>query len=731
MKRTLLLIFAIAVSTAMFAQTTKTTVHAVQWRSQTDLANCLDSSLYAGDTVTVSGIVIMSGADAIVSTYHQVWIQTGLDSFQGIDIFSENSTIYTSMESLLPGDSVVVTGFIDEYKGETELEPTSPISVVGSSTPHYIPNVKVGNLNDTAENNILTTGEQYEGNYIELHNVRVISSSTNTSSYPGQITFTVVDSVGNEIEAYGRCQVQYLRANGGVFSSAPGIGTVYKTLRGVVAHSKNKCFGETGYGYQLYPFDSNDYVIGVSPPQISDVTRNLLVPKHTQSPTVTADIYSAALIKSAYLFYSVGIGSSTWDSIAMTNVAGSTYTVSIPAEPNLSFVSYYIKATDGSPAALVAYSPATYTTAPYFYIVNDSGLTIHDVVYTPYKAPGIDPLSGYYKDTVTLTGVVTASMQTNNLGYVFIQQPGEATYAGIRVGYIKDNLGLQNLKIGDNVTVTGAVGDYATVPFLENISNITVNSKGNTNIKPVRLSPNALTSYSFTGDRKYINMLTTLVPDKDSGKLEVVALNADSTSTSGANPTNYAEYRVSDGNDSLHYNWGCRVFAGRVATTATNPDFSSLNVSFVNNIEWATQMNVKAYPVKLYTKMDSLTGIMWESYSDMTLLPRNNADFYGINIDTTSGTKTGIQAVNTTTGKIGIYPNPNSGDFTVTIPQNYQNSILNFQMFDVAGRVVSAQTLGNTAIQQIHTGLEAGCYFLVISADNLGIISQQKIIIAK
>ena len=109
----------------------------------------------------------------------------------------------------------------------------------------------LADINDADRNNLLQTGEQWEGVYAEFHEVTI--ASVDFFSGGSRVSFNVEDQFGNIMNVSDRFRVQKLPGEGGTFV-APNVGDQVDTLRGVIAHSKNNCPGYTGRGYELYPF---------------------------------------------------------------------------------------------------------------------------------------------------------------------------------------------------------------------------------------------------------------------------------------------------------------------------------------------------------------------------------------------------------------------------------------------------------------------------------------------
>ncbi|OFX22228.1 MAG: hypothetical protein A2033_07040 [Bacteroidetes bacterium GWA2_31_9] len=119
-------------------------------------------------------------------------------------------------------------------------------------------------------------------------------------------------------------------------------------------------------------------------PVISNITTNPTVPTSSDAVNISASITDTdGTISSAYLYWSAN--NITFDSIAMNNTTGSTYTTAstIPAQVLGTIVYYYIKATDNS-------SNLT-TSATYSY--NLSRLASGDVAIVQYRYDAEDGFS--------------------------------------------------------------------------------------------------------------------------------------------------------------------------------------------------------------------------------------------------------------------------------------------------------------------------------------------------
>ncbi|GAB5538464.1 MAG: hypothetical protein Salg2KO_05670 [Salibacteraceae bacterium] len=618
MKHSILFMMAIAFSAMSLAQYPVVQISDIHFVTQAATGNCDDQTIYLGDTVIVRAKVVADGIEAVPSgiqnaaTGHKnFWLQQGNGGpFRGLDVFKNDFINATEdIHNLLAGDSVEVIGVIDDYQGETEIIPLEgqSITLLGQNQPITPTVAPLSDLNDQDRNNLLQTGEKWEGVYIELHNVTV--ASVDFFSGGSRVSFNVEDQFGNLMNVSDRFRVQKLPSEGGT-CVAPNVGDQIDTLRGIVAHSKNNCPGFSGRGYSLYPFKASDYVYGASAPRVFNINRTPLVPSSSDDVTVEADITdNDGNVTSATLYYATGTTGS-FSSTAMTISSGETYTADIPAQSDGTLVRWYIVAEDDS--GLVTTMPnSDPSTLTYLYRVRNNGLTIYDVQYTPFSA-GTSP---YVGESVTVTGVVTAginSSDTGDLGYVYIQQENQLNFAGLP---LQPSAVLNALNRGDLVEVEGVVEESFGLTRLTDIASATVVGSGD--VDALVISPDTFSQYN-SSQEQYESMLVRLEHPTNGEDLFVVEQNADE-----GTQNNYGEYRV--GTDEFNPAEGCRVLVGRSSGSSA----SSLHVSYVNDSLWAIQsglMAVDPYVVHYGEYMESITGVLTYSFGAMKLLPRNNHD---------------------------------------------------------------------------------------------------------
>jgi DNA/RNA endonuclease YhcR with UshA esterase domain len=699
------------------AQIPVVTIQDVQMVDPMDLAACNDSANFFGDTVTVYGTVVMEGGIANSAGGRQLWIQNGTGPFSGIDIrySGGGATSPDDMLDLQAGDSVKITGVVERFSGETQLNPLeNGVEVVNSARPVFRNPISVGDLNDNMRVNNLSTGEQWEGSYVTIYNVTV--SSVDYFSSNTRVSFNVQDANGNVMNISDRFDSQRL-SNGFV---PPTVNTVYDSISGVIAHSENGCTNQNGRGYEMFPFQASDLVVraGTSGPLISAINRNPVAPTSSQDVTVFANIEDAdGTIQSAELLFAVGIGNNSYNTVAMTNTSGNTYEGTIPntAFSDGDFVKYYITARDNDGFSSTRPNVPSGNFDPLFFAVRDNGLGIYDLQFTPFA----DGNSGYLDLTVTVTGIVTASPEVDNLGATaFIQQANtNQLWSGIQL--LPGATAFTGLVVGDSVTITGSVQENfgqtgLTVDMLDN------HGQANNPITPRAVDPDLFSSYDFTVNEAYESMLLTLENPNSGSKIYVVEQNAD-----GPN-SNFAEYRV--GADVFDPASGSRVIAGR--QTGNSP--TSLNFSYVNDSSWITNsgmMRVPACVVNYQDSMESISGIMFYSFGNMKLLPRTNDDMVGFR---GANCSVGVSVEDELAGQnLLVYPNPTSGQLFV----DYRfSSVVSAQLdlYDLMGRRVLSQSIrGLEGTELLATQqLKSGTYLLSLSVEGQ-VIDRKKVVVTK
>ena len=702
MKHLIFLSIGLLIFGSSKAQLDTLSLDSAQWVSSANLGNCDDLSRYDGKKVVVEGICIVDGA-LYGSSSHNIHVSMSStpSPFGSIRLRQgdPNAQYSVNIRNLKQGDSVRIVGTLSQYQGETQLEPETTndaITLYKRNVAIADTVLTVGTFNDGSKNNNLVTGEQWESSFVTFEDVDVVEVSPFSGN---RVSFTVQDKAGNQINIGDHFTAQRTPAythpvtnQPGTFS-APTIGDNFKSISGLIIHSKNNCAGATGRGYELHPFDASQYVYGPSAPKISNKKRDQLAPTAVQAAVITANIRDLdGTITDASVFYNTGtdISDLNFTKIAMTKGTGDSYSASIPAQANGTFVRYYVTATDDSlnTTAIPNSNPAA---ASFAYRVRDNGLTIYDLQFTPFPNGN----SIFVGNEVTVTGVVTASGAEGDLSIIHIQEENVISgWSGIEL----QNAGT-TFERGDKLSVTGSVlEDFGKTAL--SVTNVAKSGTGT--IDPLFLIPDSLVSYSFAGNERYESVLIGL--HNPNGKLHVVDTNAD-------DPSSFAEWLVGrDKNDPAN---GARILTGREFESSTA-------VSYVNS-----SFRVKTpYPgekiiVTDTVQMDSVIGILTYSFSNMKLLPRDNDDFKNINLAVTS-----IRTYSNDI-KVSIFPNPSNDVVFVTANGNeYSVSII-----DLSGKVVVNTSINESSNAVDVSELGNGVYILSLSSVQGETVAREKVII--
>ena len=399
-----------------------------------------DFSYMYMDTVTIEGIVTMpTGLSYAGAGVKFIYQDVNGGPWSAILSYDPDSTAFPV---LYEGDHVRATGYVYEYStgpaNMTELFITEPIEIVdtGLDTPP-VEVVSTGDLRWPTE------AEQW-GTVM----VRVKEATVTANDLPyGE--WAVDDGTGSvNIDDDSGEISDWQEENG-----RPPVGTLVDSIQGWVYHHYGSYGDSTAY--KLEPLYPKDIVISGGPPVIKDYSRSPCVPKPDSSVVVTVTISDNSAIASAELYYAVDAGS--YQSVAMTNTSGTTYTGTIPAtSTDGARVHYYVKATDdgdGQNSAMSATLPSDTDVQQYSYVTKTGNLTIYDVQYTKWSG-GDSPFAGC---EVTVNGIVTADTAQNNAGYgAYAMQATSAPWNGIIFNYD----GTEVMSRGDSISVKGTVEEY-------------------------------------------------------------------------------------------------------------------------------------------------------------------------------------------------------------------------------------------------------------------------------
>jgi len=334
-------------------------------------------------------------------------------------------------------------------------------------------------------------------------------------------------------------------------------------------------------------------------------------------------------------------------------------------------------------------------------------VTIYDIQYTedPY---GDSP---YLNNTVTVTGIVTASAHVYDLGFVFIQDEGGGPWSGIWLSGAES----ANLYRGEEVTVTGKVEEISSITRI-NTSSVELTGQ----LKEIVVSdldPSDSTSFIVNGWEKWESVLVQY-KDPDGNKLYISHPKPDGNN-------DFGDYAVSPVSRLDTKKLG-RILAGRITSSL----FSSLYVSIVSDLAWfdnSGQMEVEPIAATTSMEMDGIIGIMAYNFGDYRLLPRNNDDFVNINIEleptNLPGSPLGINEHKETF--LSLYPNPASDIVTIS---SDAESMAELKLFDIDGKQILQKSLKADQYILNVSMLKAGLYFIHVKDEKNRISSKQLLI---
>lgn len=737
MKRILILFVAVLSTGSLFGQSNIPLSTIMQITQPVDLANCNDTAVALGDTVRFRAHVVTDGglsevASGSVAGGNRPFIYMvdttangATDSLAGIEVGGWYRDANNSLQpvpgftALFQGDKVEVVGVVEMFDGNVQIAclDANAVTLISSgdlAPSAFVPkSLQVGDFNDNNRVNIPASGEYWENSFVELTNVTVVQVTPFSGN---RVSFDVADAQGNTLNVSDRFLAQRTPSHQTVNPNSPStsgtgsfvppaVGTFYTSLKGIIRHSANGCTGGTGRGYELNPFDSSHYEVGATAPSITNVLNFPLVPSSSDSVLISADISDAdGTIDTVQLFWSAdaSLASGSFSSVNMTNTSGSTYEYYIPAQSDGSLVRYWIRAVDNDQTAVsFPATPASFSN-PYVkhYSVRDNGLKIFDL---QYSADGTGA-SAFEGQTVTVRGVVTAARRDCDLEYVYIQDPSDSLFAGIA---LIPNQDLSNVYRDQWLEVTGTVQETFGVTYL-NVDNYDGMAMSET-IQPTPIDP----SDANLDKEAYEGMLVSY--QNPNGKVFV------------ARPDlGFGEYGIGT---SASANDFSRVLAGRQSGTSAT---SSLYVSLVSDSSYATSngtMNVPVVVTNGTMEMDAMHGILWFSFGNYKLLPRNNFDIVGLNValDTNNcNVPTNVSLSEVESAKVMVYPNPADQNLNIALPLNaaFEARLMALDGSTLS-RLSSAQGEASLNLQS----LPAGIYLLQVSSESAAIYESFKVVV--
>jgi hypothetical protein len=745
MKKLLLGLFALCAMNSAMAQT-DTTIRGIQFRTPAQLATGADENNFVGQRVRVKGVVLIPGTANVSSSEsnpnRHVWMrQIGGGPFSTIGFRQSGNTSPTDMRDLQVGDTVEVTGTCQEFSGESQMGLITNVRVTslyepGSPKPRATQVASIGEFNNATRQNNIATGEQYEGDYVEVRNARVIAVDRFFNSNASRVSFTIQDVNGNRMNVGDRffaqrlpnCSTSPINLCGKFIP--PSVGDEFRAIRGIVLHSRNV------RGYELHPFDSVDYEKGKSAPYVVTITNSPVKPTSTQTCLITARITDGtdslgvrASITRAMLYYTRLANDATavttfTDSLPLTRVGASDlFNATIPAQIDGSIVAYYISVSNNQ--NLTTNAPdvrrAALTEIPNFYWVYDRVLRIADIQrnpITPVRDDIRNTLSYAIGAQVTVSGIVTVDTSFSGRAF-FMQDATGRDFSGIMVRVAEES-DLRNIRKGQTVTVTGIVSEDAQMTYIL-ASNVVVENQPLTAILPIEIPLTELsvgdsidggaTNWSLIKE-KYEGQLVRIV--NLSGNLTISRTNYISATRSRLD-ANFGEWKVAlDSNDQN----GVVILSG--FRNPSNTFVSSRYNHYVNSVDTSNRLRVTPNIIRRAQEFAAITGVVYHSFGILKLIPRDGNDVWLT-----------PQSANGLISKlVALFPNPASE--TVNVNLNLENvSGYNVQFTDLSGRTVKRNALNSVNNTISVANLNNGLYVVSVTDANGKLVFRNKLNIVK
>ncbi|MBU2507253.1 MAG: T9SS type A sorting domain-containing protein [Bacteroidetes bacterium] len=651
---------------------------------------------FLGDTVIVTGVVmnsphqdadptkprsLHSGAPAfyLQDTAYAAW--SGI-LVRDIKVYGTGEqSVFATLDS---GLVVKLLGVVGEYYTTTQfnainftgadvlgiMKRPEPVTLtldslvqIGSALPKY-------------------EAEKWEGVYVEIKNVTTFERLA-----IGYNTFKIMDENSSNI-VVGNVAAHWRT------TSAPLDGTSIESVRGYIETRNNITNG----WFMLNPVYPDDIEYGdISPPNIYNVLRDNAVVNYGQTVNITATIVDSdntADVKDAKLYYSVNDGEYISVDLTKSATDDTTWSASIPAVNDSALVKYYLEAVDMDDA--INRSPSNFETSPYFYLVLNRNLTIQDVQYSPFGSG----YSAYNNYEITVQGVVTADtsdIQGDGASIspqVYIQN-GPGPWSGVQIFGTQADV----LQKRDLVTVTGIVNEsfgITRIGTLEKGVKVTKDQSG-VDLPGATVISTADISASTSGKLPAESYEGVLVMYKN---ITVLRENADGNpgadQGTGGN-RNFGEMVVAD--------------ASNVQTRVELQDGTHDYHNF-----WDTSLENTGTRITNEDKFESIMGIMFYSFSNYKLVPRNNGDFIGHLV---VGVNDNIEIPSSFTVSQN-YPNPFNPTTTIvfSIPTSENVQI---RVFNLLGQVVKEITnqrfsAGTHNVNFSAGNLSSGLYIYQVSA---------------
>jgi len=410
-------------------------------------------ALAVGTDATVRGIVT-------TPNYQTTNTEYGLqDATAGIIIF-----LYGEMLTMNVGDSVEVTGELDEYNGKFEIVPSGASGITIISQNNSLPAFQVITVASLVAN-----GEDYESELIRINGASITSGSWPTSSSDNLDisddggTSTVIMRIDSDMDIIGN----------------PEPADPFN-VQGIAGQYND---------YQILPRYYTDFSpAGAVAPTIADITMDPTSPTDEDNVTISATVTDDSTVASVTLTYDAGSGNTD---VAMSNTTGDTYAGTIPAQSSGTTVTYTITAVDNSGNSTES-DEGTYTVLPSGIVIT----SIYDIQYV--SDPTTDDASPLDGQTVTISGVVTAEFWGSSSNRYLYVQDAEGPWNGVvcfeydgwdEFDFVSSTGITNSVAEGDSVTVTGTVDEYYNLTEIVDVTDVIVHGPAVNMISPAVVTP--------------------------------------------------------------------------------------------------------------------------------------------------------------------------------------------------------------------------------------------------
>ncbi len=432
--------------TMLSAQAVDTTIYAIQYERDPNT----QASLWVNRTVTLRGIVV---ARTGVTGTRNIFVEMNPGGpWRGIMVYFPASV--GTLPTINVGDSVVFTGGVLEYNGNTEIQVNSLSDFQIVSTGHTPPApalITCAHLDTTSTSNFpVDSAEAYEGVLVRIENAYVTRTGLGSNN-----EFEISDGTGYVI----------VRNN---YSYTPTVSDAMN-IQGIV---ETRTLGGVTY-YMLRPRSIDDYEFllpGVAGIYSIDRNKVLIKFKTPMSPSTAQDPTKYILQDSA---------TSTRLNVISAEVSTSdNHYVTLTTDTMVDarryrFFGQNLRDTYGQQVTDTAYFYGGFT--PITLIQSD---TMPNDSANGFR-------SNWMGRTVTITGIITGWKDKFIYPIFFVQQ-GEGPWTGIH-GFDSPNfIPVSVMHEGDSVIIAGDVAEYGAnaITELTNIRYYRVVSSGHT-VNPV------------------------------------------------------------------------------------------------------------------------------------------------------------------------------------------------------------------------------------------------------